>query len=107
MISSHRVSTVSVNTARRCFGTKTKGACRVWMTLRPLRISGSGSQRGDTDSCYLSDVTVAGVKIVVQVKLLPTAAQAVALAATLRTVNVEANRVSAVAFDHGVTGKQA
>lgn len=50
---------------------------------------------------------MAGVKIVVQVKLLPTAAQAVALAATLRTVNTEANRVSAVVFERKVTGRQA
>ncbi|WP_433230193.1 RNA-guided endonuclease TnpB family protein [Actinomadura formosensis] len=39
------------------------------------------------------------VKLVVQVKLLPTPEQALALEATLHAVNVAATRVSAVAFD--------
>ncbi|WP_341351873.1 RNA-guided endonuclease InsQ/TnpB family protein [Streptomonospora litoralis] len=42
------------------------------------------------------------MKLVVQVKLVPDAAQASALSATLRTLNEAANRVSAVAFDLGV-----
>ncbi|WP_392839046.1 RNA-guided endonuclease InsQ/TnpB family protein [Streptomyces sp. LN500] len=42
------------------------------------------------------------VKIVVQVKLMPDAVQAPAIAATLRTVNDRANWVSGVAFEHGV-----
>ncbi|QBI55649.1 hypothetical protein [Streptomonospora litoralis] len=42
------------------------------------------------------------MKLVVQVKLVPDAAQASALSATLRTLNEAANRVSAVAFEHGV-----
>jgi IS605 OrfB family transposase len=42
------------------------------------------------------------VKIVVQVKLLPDAAEASVLGATLRTVNDAANMVSAVAFDRRV-----
>jgi hypothetical protein len=40
-----------------------------------------------------------GVKIVVQVRLLPDAGQAAALASVLRAVNDAANLVSAVAFD--------
>src|ERR1700685_1264163 len=43
-----------------------------------------------------------GVKIVVQVKLLPDASAAAALEATLRAVNDAANMVSAVAFDRRV-----
>lgn len=42
------------------------------------------------------------MKLVVQVKLIPEAEQATALAATLRTVNEAANWVSAVAFEQGV-----
>ncbi|MFE4262678.1 RNA-guided endonuclease InsQ/TnpB family protein [Streptomyces sp. NPDC056883] len=42
------------------------------------------------------------MKIGVQVKLMPDAAQASALSATLRVVNERANWVSAVAFEHGV-----
>ncbi|WP_243723081.1 transposase [Actinomadura sp. 7K507] len=42
------------------------------------------------------------MKLVVRVKLLPDARQAVALAATLRVVNEHANRVSQVAFEHGL-----
>ncbi|MEU1200335.1 transposase [Streptomyces sp. NPDC005813] len=42
------------------------------------------------------------MKIVTQVKLMPEADQAAALAATLRTVNAAANWVSAVAFERGV-----
>ncbi|MEV6267626.1 transposase [Kribbella sp. NPDC051936] len=42
------------------------------------------------------------MRIVVQVKLMPDAAQAQALAATLRTVNESANWVSSVAFERGV-----
>ncbi|MGP4022419.1 RNA-guided endonuclease InsQ/TnpB family protein [Actinomadura sp. 3N407] len=42
------------------------------------------------------------MKIVVRVKLLPTAEQAVALAATLHACNTAANHVSAVAFDREV-----
>jgi hypothetical protein len=42
------------------------------------------------------------VKIVVQVKLMPQAAQATALSATLHTVNEAANWVSAVAYECGV-----
>ena len=42
------------------------------------------------------------VKIVVQVRLLPDAAQAPALEATLHSVNDAANMVSAVAFDRRV-----
>ena len=42
------------------------------------------------------------VKIVVQVKLIPDAAEAQALSATLRAVNQAADWVSAVAFEHGV-----
>ncbi|TDO46180.1 IS605 OrfB family transposase [Kribbella sp. VKM Ac-2527] len=49
-----------------------------------------------------SDVTIAFVKVVVQVKLIPDAAQAPALEATLRTVNDRANWVSGVAFERGV-----
>ncbi|MER5363296.1 transposase [Streptomyces sp. NPDC002785] len=40
------------------------------------------------------------MKLVVQVRLLPDAAQAPALEATLRAVNKAANRVSSVAFEH-------
>jgi len=47
-------------------------------------------------------VTMRGVKIVVQVRLVPDAVQAPALGATLRTVNEQANWVSEVAFDRGV-----
>ncbi len=43
-----------------------------------------------------------GVKIVVQVKLLPDASEAAALEATLRALNDAANIVSAVAFDRRV-----
>ncbi|MFH8735650.1 RNA-guided endonuclease InsQ/TnpB family protein [Streptomyces sp. NPDC017964] len=46
--------------------------------------------------------TIARVKIVVQVKLMPEAEQAAALSVTLHTVNEAANWVSAVAFEHGV-----
>ncbi|MGW0962058.1 RNA-guided endonuclease InsQ/TnpB family protein [Streptomyces gelaticus] len=46
--------------------------------------------------------SVAHVKVVVQVKLLPDAVQAVAVGATLRVVNDWANWVSGVAFEHGV-----
>jgi putative transposase len=42
------------------------------------------------------------VKVVVQVKLLPDAGQALAFERTLRTVNAAANWVSAVAFERGV-----
>jgi hypothetical protein len=42
------------------------------------------------------------VKIVVQVKLIPDAAQAPAISATLHTVNDRANWVSEVAFARGV-----
>ncbi|ONI76218.1 hypothetical protein ALI144C_36730 [Actinosynnema sp. ALI-1.44] len=42
------------------------------------------------------------VKVVVQVKLLPTPAQAAALAATLRGCNMAADRVSVVAFERKV-----
>jgi hypothetical protein len=47
-------------------------------------------------------VRLAGVKIVVQVRLLPDAGQASALASGLRAVNDAANLVSAVAFDRRV-----
>jgi hypothetical protein len=43
--------------------------------------------------------TVAGVKLVVQVKLLPTPVQAAALEATLRACNEAASWVSSVAFE--------
>ncbi|MFC9618404.1 hypothetical protein ACFTWO_48525, partial [Streptomyces sp. NPDC056938] len=46
--------------------------------------------------------TIARVKVVVQVKLMPQAEQAGALWVTLRTVNEAANWVSEVAFEHGV-----
>ncbi|MEV5754911.1 transposase [Actinoallomurus sp. NPDC052308] len=46
------------------------------------------------------------MKLVVQVKLLPTPEQAAALAATLRLCNSAANEVSAVAFAHGVFARQ-
>lgn len=46
--------------------------------------------------------TVAGVKLVVQVKLLPTAGQATALRSTLHTCNEAADAVSRVAFETGV-----
>ncbi|WP_329238332.1 transposase [Actinoallomurus sp. NBC_01490] len=42
------------------------------------------------------------MKVVVQVKLMPDAGQALALERTLHMVNEAANWVSAVAFDHGV-----
>ncbi|MER7045665.1 RNA-guided endonuclease InsQ/TnpB family protein [Streptomyces jumonjinensis] len=42
------------------------------------------------------------MKIAVRVKLIPDAVQAPAVGATLRTVNEQANRVSGVAFAHGV-----
>jgi predicted RNA-binding Zn-ribbon protein involved in translation (DUF1610 family) len=45
------------------------------------------------------------VKIVVQVKLLPTPDEALVLAATLHAVNAGANLVSAVAFEQGVTSR--
>ncbi|MGP3689694.1 RNA-guided endonuclease InsQ/TnpB family protein [Streptomyces sp. IBSNAI002] len=41
------------------------------------------------------------MKLVTQIKLMPEAAQAAALSATLRTVNEAANWVSGVAFEHG------
>jgi putative transposase len=47
------------------------------------------------------------VKLVVQVKLLPSPAQAAALAASLDACNTAANRVSAVAFEQKVTSRQA
>ena len=47
-------------------------------------------------------VTVLGVKIVVQVKLVPDAVQAAAIGSTLRAVNEAATWVSEVAFDRGV-----
>ncbi|WP_165966487.1 RNA-guided endonuclease TnpB family protein [Actinomadura sp. 7K507] len=43
------------------------------------------------------------MKLAVQVRLLPTAAQAAALAETLHACNAAANRVSQVAFDTGTT----
>ncbi|TDC96559.1 RNA-guided endonuclease TnpB family protein [Actinomadura sp. 7K507] len=43
------------------------------------------------------------MKLVVQVKLLPTAVQAAALAETLHACNTAANQVSRVAFDTGMT----
>ncbi|GAA4618927.1 RNA-guided endonuclease TnpB family protein [Actinoallomurus liliacearum] len=46
------------------------------------------------------------MKLVVQVKLLPTPEQAAALAATLALCNTAANEVSAVAFAHGVFARQ-
>lgn len=50
--------------------------------------------------------TVTGVKVVMQVKLLATPEQAVALAATLQAVNTAANRVSARAFERfGLKGR--
>src|SRR5690625_156627 len=49
MISSQRVSISSFMTPRRYFVTKTKCAYRLWTTVRPLRISGFGSHRGDID----------------------------------------------------------
>ena len=58
--------------------------------------------------CFLPGVVsevsamLGGVKIVVQVKLLPDASAAPALEATLRAVNDAANMVSAVAFDRRV-----
>ncbi|MGP3980409.1 RNA-guided endonuclease InsQ/TnpB family protein [Streptomyces sp. KR80] len=45
------------------------------------------------------------MKIVVQVRLLPTPDEASVLAATLRAVNAGANVVSAVAFEKGVTSR--
>jgi hypothetical protein len=45
---------------------------------------------------------ISGMKIVTQVKLLPSSEQAAALECTLRTVNDAANRVSGVAFERGV-----
>src|SRR6266508_2997869 len=48
------------------------------------------------------NVTIAFVKVVVQVKLIPDAVQAPALGATLHTVNDRANWVSEVAFARGV-----
>ncbi|CAG7655110.1 RNA-guided endonuclease InsQ/TnpB family protein [Actinacidiphila bryophytorum] len=45
------------------------------------------------------------MKVVVQVRLLPSPDEAVALAATLRTVNQAANAVSEVAFNGGVTSR--
>ncbi|MER6130474.1 transposase [Streptomyces sp. NPDC001815] len=45
------------------------------------------------------------MKLVVQVKLLPTSEQASALAATLRACNDAANWLSAEAFTHGVTSR--
>jgi putative transposase len=47
------------------------------------------------------------VKTVVQVKLLPTPAQASALAATLRTCNSAASWVSRIGFGNGVRSRQA
>jgi hypothetical protein len=46
--------------------------------------------------------SVAGVKLVVQVKLLPTPVQAAALEATLRACNEAATWVGAVAFEKDV-----
>lgn len=52
-------------------------------------------------------VTVLGVKIVVRVKLLPTAEQAEALAATLHACNTAANQVSRLAFQRfGLKARQ-
>jgi len=47
-------------------------------------------------------ITILGVKIVVQVKLIPDAVQAAAIGSTLRAVNESANWVAKVAFDRGV-----
>ncbi|MGW6139509.1 RNA-guided endonuclease TnpB family protein, partial [Streptomyces sp. NPDC055140] len=47
-------------------------------------------------------VTITLVKLVTQVKLVPDAVQVSVLERTLRTVNDAANRVSKVAFEHGV-----
>jgi hypothetical protein len=49
-----------------------------------------------------SIVTIARVKLVTQVKLVPDAVQVSVLERTLRTVNDAANWVSKVAFEHGV-----
>ncbi|GAA4636140.1 hypothetical protein GCM10023196_084710 [Actinoallomurus vinaceus] len=46
------------------------------------------------------------MKLVVQVKLLPTPEQAAALAATLPLCNAAANEVSALAFEKGVFARQ-
>jgi putative transposase len=54
------------------------------------------------DAAASAHVYDCGVKLVVQVKLLPTAEQAVALAATLAACNAAANWLSQVAYDNRV-----
>src|SRR5687767_14361977 len=84
-----------------------------WCTRRwtwsgsPLNSTSSVSKSAQTrahDFLALSEclVTLRGVKIVVQVKLVPDAVQALAIGSTLRTVNEAANWVSEVAFDRDV-----
>jgi putative transposase len=55
-----------------------------------------------SDSLELVFGTVAGVKLVVQIKLLPTVEQAAALRSTLHACNDAANEVSRVAFETNV-----
>ncbi|MFF8413523.1 RNA-guided endonuclease InsQ/TnpB family protein [Streptomyces omiyaensis] len=51
---------------------------------------------------WINFITMACVKLVAQVKLMPEAGQAAALSATLRAVNEAANWVSGVVFERGV-----
>jgi hypothetical protein len=64
------------------------------MTLRPRRISEFGSHLGDIPS----PGRLTGVKLVTQVKLLPSPEQAAALSATLAACNQAANRVAGQAY---------
>jgi IS605 OrfB family transposase len=68
-------------------------------------ITRSGHERAF--SSYTWPIVVSVGKQVVQVKLLPTPAQAAALVATLRAVNAAANWTSETAFAHGVPREYA
>jgi putative transposase len=74
--------------------------------LRPRRMSGLGSQRGDIDP-MLFTTKIGTVKLVVPVQPYPAAAGEAALRDTLAQCNKAANLASARAFGMRVTGKQA
>src|SRR5712691_12761573 len=75
MISWHLRSMAPESAPRLYLVVKTRWTCRLYTTLRPLRTSGSGVHRGDMDQYD----TLAHMKSVVQVRLIPNAAQKVAL----------------------------
>ena len=67
---------------------------------------GSGRRRGDFEKKFVASMVVP-VKLVVQVQLLPDAAGRAALADTLALCNRAADHASRLAFQAGVTGRQA